>query len=183
MNNPNIIVLICLVQTLVTADCKSATCMHEYLLNTGTETNSATILIPTRLEVSSSTLLSKRRIDDLLDSYRHAATMAAEFSKVQHLNIIRDTLPRHIYLLSTPSEVAERTRRPEYDRLGHVVARIDLTVGIIYLGRSNVYDLYLELGKWFFYEPDYRWGKDINTDREHLAIITAFAKFCQVSMK
>ncbi|MCZ7649219.1 MAG: hypothetical protein M5U26_28850 [Planctomycetota bacterium] len=58
------------------------------------------------------------------------------------------------------------------------VARIDLNNGIVYLGRKTPMDLYTELGKWFFYAPDYRWGQQRLEDLKMLRRAERFARFC-----
>ncbi len=152
--------------------------LKEYLLKTGIQNNAAAVILPDRLEVGSSNVLNKTQQDTLLAQYRTAAKMAEIFARENNLTIVRDVLPGRVNMLSSTAEVAEMTKRPEMDRLGLVVARIDLTQGIVYLGRSNTQDLYMELGKWFFYQPQYSWGKDLKADQEHQAMIKAFAVRC-----
>ena len=152
--------------------------LQEYLTKPGTQSKTALVLWPSSLEVGSANPLTKTQLDALSAQYRHAARMAEKFSQEKKLEIVRDTMPTRVNLLSSPAEVAQMTNRTENDRLGLVVARINLNQGIVYLGRSNPSDLYMELGKWFFYQPTYKWGQDLQADQEHMAMIKNFAAFC-----
>ena len=174
----NIKLLAILALTLTVAQAASAKELKEYLLKTGVQNNAAAVILPDRLEIGSASALSKSQQDTLIAQYRMAAKMAEVFAQEKNLKIVRDVLPSRVNMLSSTAEVAEMTKRPEMDRLGLVVARIDLTQGIVYLGRSNAQDLYMELGKWFFYQPQYSWGKDLKADQDHQALIKAFAVRC-----
>jgi hypothetical protein len=103
---------------------------------------------------------------------------APVFAARNGLNVCRTGLPTRVEYLANPGEAAQFTHQPRYEYGGEVVARIDLQVGLIYLGRREPSDLYLELAKWFFYSPTYRWGQDARRDAEQRRLIADFADFC-----
>lgn len=103
---------------------------------------------------------------------------AKAFSQETGITIYRHKLPSRIIACDGPSGVARATGLSTSDRLGEVVARVTMVRGVVFLGRPRTDDLYVELGKWFFYEPDYKWGKDLEQDRKHLDMAERFAEFC-----
>jgi len=71
------------------------------------------------------------------------------------------------------------TGLPEKEYDGLVVARVDLGWGTVYLGRRDPTDLYVELGKWFFYDKDMRWGENRVEDLRRLGMAERYALVCQ----
>ena len=110
--------------------------------------------------------------------YRNAEQLAEAFAKQEGLTVQRTGMPTQVMVFQSPEGVARATMQPRQDGLGEAVARINLNRGVVYLGRSTPEDLYVELGKWFFYETSYKWGQDRSADQQHLQLAERFAKFC-----
>lgn len=133
---------------------------------------------PAQLLVRSTGELNAAKQTQIAWHFRNAARLAEAFAKKEGISIQRSTLPARVELFKSPEGVAQATGLPASERLGDVVARIDLRQGIVYLGRQTPEDLYVELGKWLFYEANYRWGRNEAADRKHLDLAEKFAYFC-----
>ena len=138
----------------------------------------ATVSLHENLTVQSKMTLGKEHLRLIAWHFRNAARLAQDFATRRGIAIQRQVLPGRVELLDGPGGVAEATGKPRLERLGEAVARVDLRRGIVYLGRKTPEDLYVELGKWLFYEHTYRWGRNHCEDRRHLRIAEDFAKFC-----
>lgn len=110
--------------------------------------------------------------------FRNAASLAEAFALKEGVAIQRSTLPARVDLFENPKGLSKATGLPYRLAYSEVVSRIDLRQGIVYLGRRTPEDLYVELGKWLFYESGYRWGQDEASDLRHLELAERFAAFC-----
>lgn len=110
--------------------------------------------------------------------YRNAAHLAAAFAEKENVTLQRTSLPGRVEIFLDPSGVAKATGCPARENGMLAVARIDLVNGCVYLGRRTPEDLYTELGKWFYYGPDYQWGKSRLEDIKMLRLAERFARFC-----
>lgn len=128
--------------------------------------------------VRSSSELSENKLAAIAWHFRNAAHLAEAFAHREGVKVQRPTLPARVELYASPADLSKSTGLPQYERLGEVVARIDLRQGIVHLGRGSIEDLYVELGKWLYYEPGYRWGLVEASDLRHLALAEKFAAFC-----
>lgn len=133
---------------------------------------------PAELLVRSSSELTAEKQKLIAWHFRNAANLAEAFAKKERLTIQRTALPARVEMFKNPESLSIATGLPHSERLGEVVARMDLNQGVVYLGRSTPEDLYVELGKWLFYERGYRWGQDEAADRKHLALAEKFAAYC-----
>lgn len=147
-------------------------------VSTSTTVSLESVDAPAELLVRSSLELTAEKQSQIAWHFRNAASLAEAFAKQEGLSIQRSALPARVEIFKNPDGVAAATGLPQSERLGEVVARMDLSQGIVYLGRSTPEDLYVELGKWLFYERGYRWGQDEAADRKHLALAEKFAAFC-----
>ena len=141
----------------------------------------STLALPEFLKINAEMDLSPSKRQSLAWHFRNAAFMAQEFAKKEGLNIARTELPETVNFYKDTGSLAKATGKPQDDRLGLVVARISLSTGNIYLGRATPYDLYMELGKWFFYEHDFKWGTNLSADERHMVLIKKFADYCMSS--
>lgn len=137
--------------------------------------------MPESFEVYAAMELSAEKHAALAWHFRNAARLAQEFAKTEKLSITRQKLPGMVIFYQNPMDLAQGTRLPSTDRLGQVVARIALNSGTLHLGRATPFDLYMELGKWFFYEPGFKWGANQSEDERHQALIKRFANYCLTS--
>jgi len=80
-------------------------------------------------------------------------------------------------VFQSPEGVARATMQPQQEAMGEAVSRSNLRRGVVYLGRSTPEDLYVELGKWFFYEEGYKWGQNRAADLRHLQLAESFATY------
>lgn len=110
--------------------------------------------------------------------FRNASRLADVFAKREGLTVQRSTLPARVEMYENPKGLSKATGLPHRLECSEVVSRVDLRQGIIYLGRRTPEDLYVELGKWIFYEPGYHWGQNEEADLSHLALAEKFAAFC-----
>lgn len=110
--------------------------------------------------------------------FRNATRLADAFAKKEGIKIQRSALPARVELYRNPEDLSKATGLPQNERLGEVVARIDLRHGLVHLGRSTPEDLYVELGKWLYYESGYQWGQNGASDRQFLVLAEKFATFC-----
>lgn len=134
--------------------------------------------LPEQILVQSDVTLDAAKQARFAWHFRNAARLAAAFAQKEGISIQRDTLPAKVEVFKNTDGVAEATGLPKNERLGTVVARMDLRRGIVYLGRTTPEDLYVELGKWLYYAPGYRWGQDAAADRKQLDRAERFAAFC-----
>ena len=106
------------------------------------------------------------------------ARMAARRFGARHgLQFQRQGLPSTVAVFRSPADMADYMGWPSRSYGLRVVARVDLDVGVVYLGRpGNMEDLRVELGKWFFYPASYRWGVDRDRDIELRELVERFAK-------
>jgi hypothetical protein len=133
---------------------------------------------PAPPEVASETALSAGQREMLGWHFRNAERLSVVFAKREGLVVFGAGLPSRVELFRSPEGVARATGRPRWEELGEAVARINLARGIVYLGRKDPEDLYVELGKWFFYDPRTRWGMDPEEDARRLALAEKFARYC-----
>jgi len=140
--------------------------------------SSSTVAAPETVQVSSDGALNDTKQALIAWHFRNAARLAEDFARKEGVAIARRALPGRVELFKNPSALARATGLPEQDRLGQAVARVDLRRGIVFLGRNTPEDLYVELGKWLFYEPGYRWGQNVSSDRSRLDLAERFASFC-----
>ena len=138
----------------------------------------SSVTVPEAVQVSSDGALNETKQALIAWHFRNAARLAEDFARAEGVAIARQALPSRVELFKNPSALARATGLPEQDRLGQAVARVDLRRGMVLLGRDTPEDLYVELGKWLFYEKGYRWGLDVNSDRRHLELAERFAGFC-----
>lgn len=131
-----------------------------------------------RLIVISTEQLRAAQLETLVSHFRNAEQLAPLFAAKEGLAVHRAGLPRRAELFDSPEGVAAVTGQPRFEAAGEAVARMDLTEGIVYLGRNNAADVYCELGKWFFYEPQFVWGRSRGDDERHVRLIERFARFC-----
>ncbi|MBI3830389.1 MAG: hypothetical protein HY291_12785 [Planctomycetes bacterium] len=110
--------------------------------------------------------------------FRNAARLAETFARREGVAVQRSTLPARVELFENPQGLSKATGLPHRLEYSEVVSRVDLRHGIVYLGRRTPEDLYVELGKWIFYEAGYRWGQNEDADLRHLALAERFATFC-----
>lgn len=153
------------------------------VLPKGTEDQTAggwlgTVEAPEVLAVNSSSPLSPEKQKLLAWHFRNAARLAQSFAAAEQTRVQRQILPGRVEVCDSPAEVAQATGRPAHERLGEVVARMDLRRGIVYLGRKTCEDLYVELGKWLYYEPTFRWGVNRSEDQKRLQLAERFARYC-----
>ncbi|MCW8133900.1 MAG: hypothetical protein KIS92_26370 [Planctomycetota bacterium] len=133
---------------------------------------------PAQLLVRTCNELPEAKQQQIAWHFRNAARLAETFAKKEGVQIQRSSLPARVDLFKSPEGLAQATGLPASERLGDVVARINLKTGVVYLGRKTPEDLYVELGKWLFYERGYRWGQNESADRAHLDLAERFATFC-----
>jgi hypothetical protein len=110
--------------------------------------------------------------------FRNAALQSERFAKKHGSSLARTTLPTRVEIFSSPKELAAMSYMPESEYGCTVVARINLSRGVVMLGRKTPEDLYVELGKWYLYPEDYRWGQNRGQDMAMLKRAEAFASFC-----
>lgn len=134
--------------------------------------------LPAALVVRSSVVLGAEQQERLAWHYRNAALQAERFATRQGATIMRRGIPNRVEVFDSPRSLAEATMMPASEYGWEVVARVDLRDGVVYLGRQTVEDLYVELGKWFLYPADYRWGQDRERDLALLKQAETFARFC-----
>jgi hypothetical protein len=131
-----------------------------------------------RLIVISAEQLRVAQLETLICHFRNAERLAPLFAEREGLAVQRAGLPRRAELFDSPEGVAAVTGMPRFEAAGEAVARMDLNEGIVYLGRNCAEDVYAELGKWFFYEPRFVWGRSRGDDERHVRLIERFAGFC-----
>jgi len=96
----------------------------------------------------------------------HARAWDGEAEKVR--------IPRKLEVFRDSEELAEALAAPERERGGTVVARVDLDAGVVYLSdKDALSDLYVELGKWFFYQHSTKWRS------AELRLAESFADYCE----
>jgi hypothetical protein len=136
-------------------------------------------LLPRNLTLVSQYPLALDAQRYLAQQYITAATAVLDFAKTEELELQRVRMPERVVLCASPKTLAAFTGMPEAQYGGQVVARVDLRWGTVYLGRRDPSDLYVELGKWFFYEETMRWGENRVEDLRRLGIAERFALVCQ----
>lgn len=133
---------------------------------------------PASLLVRSSVTLDATEQARLAWHFRNANLLAERFANRKGLGLSRHASPNRLEIFTSPGELAEGTMLPRSEYGCEVVARIDLQMGIVFLGRSTPEDLYVELGKWYLYPAGYRWGQDRDRDMAMLRTAEQFASFC-----
>lgn len=136
------------------------------------------VAVPEELAATSSPKLDEKQQAMIAWHYRNAARLAQAFAEKENTRVYRDCLPASLQLYLDPSGVAHATGQPRYEGGGEAVGRIDLRNGVVYLGSANPKVLYAELGKWFFYEPNYHWGQNRTEDRKRMYLAMRFARYC-----
>lgn len=122
--------------------------------------------------------LSPAKAEKVEAIFRRADLLAEAFAGKEGLEATRRTMPGRVELHGSTKKMAQALGLPEEDRLGHVVARMDMRLGVVHLSRWSEEDVYVELGKWLFYPTSHKWGKDLKEDKRLLAIAERFAQFC-----
>lgn len=136
------------------------------------------VALPEQLAALSSPQLDEKQQAMIAWHYRNAARLAQAFAEKEDVRVYRDQLPASLQLYLDPSGVAHATGQPRYEGGGEAVGRVDLRNGVVYLGSANPKVLYAELGKWFFYEPNYHWGQNRTEDRKRMYLAMRFARYC-----
>lgn len=108
-----------------------------------------------------------------------AKEAAPRWAKARGVELARDGAPTQIIVYDSLHEMNADLDCPDQEYDGLVTARIDLDRGIIYLGRLNRRDLYVEMGKWAAYPVGYEWGLDRAADLKLLATAEEFADFVE----
>lgn len=134
--------------------------------------------MPETLTVRSTPELQAESLTRLKWHFRNAALLSEQFAKKHGLPIARTSMPTRVEIFGSTKELAAMTYMPETEYGCKVVARVNLSNGMVMLGRNTPEDLYVELGKWFFYPQGYRWGQDRGQDMTMLKRAEAFASFC-----
>ena len=133
---------------------------------------------PASLLVRSTPELDAQDQTRLAWHFRNAAHLADRFAKKHGLRVVRQKLPNRVEIFGSTGELADAMMMPTKEYGCKVVARIDLQMGVVFLGRSDTEDLYVELGKWFFYAANYQWGHNRRQDMAMLNVAERFADFC-----
>lgn len=152
---------------------------YRYIIQLPSQTGQLSELLPSALQVVSQYPLEADSKEHLAHQYLTAARAALVFAKNEELELQRQRMPDRVVLCSSLRALAAVTGLPEEEHGGQVVARVDLGWGTVYLGRRNPADLYVELGKWFFYSRDLRWGKNRAEDLRRLGMAERYALACQ----
>jgi len=134
--------------------------------------------MPATLNVRSTPELTPDSQARIAWHFRNAALQAARFAEKRGLSVVRETLPTRLEIFSSTRELSAMTYMPEQEYGCKVVARINLSRGMVMLGRKSPEDLYVELGKWYFYPVGYRWGQNRSRDMSMLKRAESFASFC-----
>lgn len=133
---------------------------------------------PESLLVRSSVTLDLAGRARLAWHFRNATLLAERFAAKEGVSLSRRTSPNRVEIFSSTAELAEGTMLPRSEYGCEVVARMDLQMGIVFLGRNTPEDLYVELGKWYLYPAGYRWGQNREKDMAMLRTAEQFASFC-----
>jgi len=132
-----------------------------------------------QLQIISQYPLSVESQQKLVEQYGVASKTARSFARTEKLALQRTDLPDRLVLCHSPQALGDLTGTPIAQYGGAVVARVDLNRGIVYLGRRDPSDLYVELGKWFFYDRKQRWGRNRKADLRRLDMAERFASACR----
>ena len=151
----------------------------RYVIQLPPQSGRVAELLPSALQVISQYPLTKQSQECLVNQYVTAARAGHAFAREEALELQRFRMPDRVVFCISPKTLAEMTGLPEKEHGGHVVARVDLGWGTVYLGRRDPADLYVELGKWFFYSRDLRWGENRAEDLRRLGIAERHAAICQ----
>jgi hypothetical protein len=151
---------------------------YTLVLSNGRQVVNKTALSSMQIFIRSEIELSESHQIRFAWHCRNALRLSGQFAKQEDLKILREGVPGQFMLFKTPEGVAQATLLPLQDALGLVVSRTNLRRGVVYLGRSTPEDLYVELGNWFFYSAEYRWGSDRIADERILRLTERFARFC-----
>ena len=106
-----------------------------------------------------------------------AESAAPAFASREGLERVREGAPGVIRQLHGSVAVADATGAPRWTSVGEATSRIDLTRGVVYLGRMD--DLYAELGKWYFYPPEYVPGVSRLDDIKWQRRLVRFERACR----
>lgn len=152
---------------------------YRYTIQLPSQTGRLSELLPAALQVVSQYPLAQDSREHLVRQYLTAARAALIFARDEEVELKRIRMPNRVVMCSSPRTLAEVTGLPEKEYGGQVVARVDLDWGTVYLGRRDPSDLYVELGKWFLYGRDLRWGENRAEDLRRLGLAERYALVCQ----
>jgi hypothetical protein len=152
---------------------------YRYAVAVPVQSGQLAELLPHSLSVVSQYPLCLDSQAYLVQQYIVAAQAALDFAKEEELDLQRVRMPARLVMCDSPEALAELTGLPATQYGGQVVARVDLRWGTVYLGRRDPSDLYVELGKWFFYGAEMRWGENREEDLRRLGMAERFALVCQ----
>jgi len=149
---------------------------YVYRIPVVAETAASSQHLPAIIHLTSESEIGSEQLDALAKQYAMAARRATFFARKEGLSVQRPVLPGHVVLCRSTGSLSRNTGMPEFESGRLVVARVDLGAGIVYLGRQDASDLYVELGKWLFYDLSCR---EAAGERQLLAVAERFARFCQ----
>jgi hypothetical protein len=152
---------------------------YRYTVGVPVQSGQLAELLPRSLSVVSQYPLAVDSQTHLVQQYIVAAQAALVYAKEEELNLQRMQMPARVVMCNSPEALADMIGLPATQYGGQVVARVDLRWGTVYLGRRDPSDLYVELGKWFFYEAEMRWGENRVEDMRRLRMAERFALVCQ----
>jgi hypothetical protein len=149
---------------------------YFYRIPVVAETIASSHRLPAIIHLTSESEIGPEQLDALAKQYAVAARCATLFAEKEGLSFQRPVLPSHVVVCRSTGSLSRNTGMPELESGRLVVARVDLVAGVVYLGRQDASDLYVELGKWLFYGLSCR---EAAGGRQLLALAERFARFCQ----